>query len=71
MKRQLLYKENIVKKKKKLNVVEKRKKVANYLYQLELNAYLDIQKILFNYTLNPRLMDIGIHFDGDISKLYL
>lgn len=58
MKRHLLFKEKNIKKKRRKIIVEEKQ-----LRQLK--------KKLLNYTLNPRLVNICIHFDGDISKLYL
>ena len=58
MKRHLLFKEKNIKKKRRKIIVEEK--------QLR-----HLKKKLLNYTLNPRLVNICIHFDGDISKLYL
>ena len=68
MKRHLLCKEKRMKKKMKIIQQNLEEKQLRY----ELRVYNSSQlKTLLNYTLNPRLVNICIHFDGDISKLYL
>lgn len=70
MKRHLLYKEKNIKKKKR-KIIERNLEEKQLRHELGVYTSSQLKKTLLNYTLNPRLVNICIHFDGDISKLYL